>query len=55
MFLTGLKCTICSDTYQPAPGRYTCDRCGEVGTLDAQYDYAAISKVLSPDSLAADP
>jgi threonine synthase len=55
MFLTGLCCTVCSDTYQPAPGRYVCDSCGEVGTLDARYDYAAIAKALTPDGLAADP
>ena len=55
MFLTGLRCTVCSDAYRPEPGRYVCDRCGEVGTLDARYDYAAIGRVLSPDSLAADP
>ena len=55
MFLTGLRCTVCSDAYRPAPGRYVCDRCGEVGTLDARYDYAAIGRVLSPESLAADP
>ena len=55
MFLTGLRCTVCSDTYQPEPGRYVCDRCGEVGTLDARYDYAAIAKALTPDGLAADP
>ncbi len=55
MFLTGLLCTVCSDTYQPAPGRYVCDRCGEVGTLDARYDYAAIARALTPNGLAADP
>ena len=55
MYLTGLRCTVCSDTYQPAPGRYVCDRCGEVGTLDARYDYEAIGEVLTRNSLAADP
>ena len=55
MFLTGLRCTVCSDTYQPEPGRYVCDSCGEVGTLDARYDYAAIAKALTPGGLATDP
>ena len=55
MFLTGLRCTVCSDLYMPAPGRYVCERCGEVGTLDARYDYAAVGSVLSPKSLATDP
>ncbi|WP_420613019.1 threonine synthase [Candidatus Spongiisocius sp.] len=55
MFLTGLRCTVCSDTYQPVPGRYVCDSCGEVGTLDARYDYAAIARALTPGGLATDP
>ena len=37
------------------PGRYVCDRCGDAGTLDARYDYAAIGGVLTPESLTADP
>ena len=55
MFLTGLRCVICAEPYAPAPGRYVCDGCGEAGTLDAQYDYEAVSRVLNPQSLAADP
>ena len=55
MFLTFLRCTICEASYEPAPGRYVCDGCGDVGTLDARYDYAAIGGVLTPESLTADP
>ena len=55
MFLTALRCVICAEPYAPAPGRYVCDGCGEAGTLDAQYDYEAVSRVLNPQSLAADP
>jgi len=55
MFLTGLRCTVCARSYASEPGRYVCDRCGDVGTLDAVYDYAAIGKVLTQASLAADP
>jgi len=52
MFLIGLCCTVCQDEYRPERARYVCDRCGEVGTLDARYDYQAISRVLSPTTLA---
>ena len=55
MYLTGLRCTVCAASYQPAPGRYVCDHCGDAGTLDACYDYAAIGETLTPGSLAADP
>ena len=55
MFLTSLRCTVCAASYAPEPGRYVCDRCGDAGTLDARYDYAAIGGVLTPESLAADP
>lgn len=54
MFLTGLRCTVCTASYASEPGRYVCDHCGDVGTLDAGYDYAAIGDVLTPASLAAD-
>ncbi len=55
MYLTGLRCTVCAASYQPSPGRYVCDRCGDAGTLDARYDYAAINETLTRESLAADP
>ena len=52
MFLTGLRCTVCGASYSPEPGRYVCDDCGEAGTLDARYDYASVSRSLSPPTLA---
>ena len=55
MFLTSLRCTVCAASYEPAPGRYVCDGCGDAGTLDARYDYGAIGEVMTPGSLAADP
>ena len=55
MFLTALRCVICAELYAPAPGRYVCDGCGEAGTLDARYDYEAVSRALNPETLAADP
>ena len=55
MFVTGLRCTLCREGYRMQPGRYTCDRCGPAGTLDAEYDYRAVGRVLTRESLAADP
>jgi len=52
--VTHLECTICGASYQPDPGRYTCDDCGEAGTLDVKYDYAAVASTLSQESLASD-
>jgi len=50
----GLACTICGATYEPAAGRYTCEKCGEAGTLDVKYDYERVAADLSPESLATD-
>ena len=55
MFVTGLRCTLCREGYRMQPGRYTCDRCGPAGTLDAEYDYRAVGRVLTRESLDADP
>ena len=54
MFLTSLRCTICAASYEPEPGRYVCDACGDAGTLDARYDYAAIGERMTPESLRAE-
>lgn len=52
--VTHLECTICAARYEPAPGRYTCDECGEVGTLDVKYDYGLVAKTLTKAVLAAE-
>lgn len=52
--VTHLECTLCSAGYEPGPGRYTCDPCGEAGTLDVRYDYSTVGERLTPQSLAAD-
>jgi len=52
--VTHLACTICGAQYDPVPGRYTCDACGEAGTLDVKYDYAKVAATLTTDSLAMD-
>jgi len=48
-----LCCTVCGASSHPAPGHYTCEHCGEVGTLDVRYDYGAIAEALDPGRLAA--
>ena len=53
--VTHLECTICAAHYTPSPGRYTCDPCGEAGTLDVRYDYSSVAATLTQDTLAADP
>ena len=55
MFLTSLRCTVCATSYEPEAGLYVCDGCGDAGTLDARYDYAAIGQELTPDTLKTDP
>lgn len=54
MYLSELRCTVCDRAYEPVAGRMTCDDCGQVGTLDARYDDAAIASVMSPSTLADD-
>ncbi len=51
--VTRLKCTICGAEYAAVRDRYTCDRCGEVGTLDALYDLEAAAKAFNRAALAA--
>lgn len=53
MYLRELRCTGCGRSYLPTPGRYTCDDCGQVGTLDAIYDYDAVGQALTRQSLLA--
>ena len=52
--MTHLQCTICSVPYEPAPGRYSCDGCGEAGTLDVRYDYDLVASQLTEESLATE-
>ncbi len=50
-FVTGLKCVFCGAVYSTRIP-YTCPACGITGTLDVQYDYAAIAKRLTRRNLA---
>ncbi len=46
-----LRCPICDRTYQLNDIAYTCPACGEVGTLEVLYDYAALKAQLNRDTL----
>lgn len=52
--ILGYRCTICGREYPFGPELMTCPACGEKGILDVVYDYAAVKKVLTRESLAAD-
>ena len=47
-----LKCSNCGREYAPGSVVYTCPVCGEVGTLDVLYDYAALRAHLDRDALS---
>jgi threonine synthase len=44
-----LRCSICEREYSPNAVQYTCPTCGQVGTLDVLYDYAALRHSLDRD------
>lgn len=48
-----LYCPICGQHHAVGSVEYTCPNCGEVGTLDVLYDYAALKAQLDRDALAA--
>ena len=50
-FLFRLQCVGCGRQYSTRVP-YTCPACGITGILDAQYDYAAVRRVLSRKVLA---
>lgn len=56
-WVTGLRCLRCGQLYAVEPGRYVCD-CrpnvgSDLGTLDVEYDYSAISRAWTPGKLLA--
>ncbi len=53
--VTGLRCTLCSEEYDVKEVEYVCPKHGDDGILDVLYDYALISKRISPEKLAASP
>jgi len=44
--VTGLRCVICGELYQPHQVEYVCPRHGREGILDVEYDYTAIRQQL---------
>ncbi|EGB14559.1 threonine synthase [Pseudodesulfovibrio mercurii] len=52
--VTGMRCTICGKTYLPGEVDYVCPDHGNEGILDIQYDYDAIGRQISPQTLARD-
>ncbi len=38
--LLNFQCTVCGKTYAPDSLLYTCPACGEIGTLDMNYDFS---------------
>jgi threonine synthase len=48
-----LRCALCNRAYAPDAVAYTCPVCGEVGTLDVLYDYAALRASLDRNALSA--
>ncbi len=53
--VAGLRCTVCGRGYALDEAEYTCHDCGEVGTLDVQYDYDDIGSRLESHQLSSDP
>jgi len=48
--ISQLRCTVCGTTYHLHETQYTCLRCGEEGTLDILYDYAALRSTLDRET-----
>ena len=48
-----LTCVLCGAAYREDPTRYSCPRCGELGTLRAAYDYDRIKASVARSGLAA--
>lgn len=51
-FLTGLECHLCHTPF-PAEARWVCDKC--LGPLEPTYDYAAIGRALTRDTIKERP
>ena len=58
-FVTGLRCLRCAAHYAPHEQEYLCphhaNQGSDLGTLDVEYDYAAINAAVTPAQLTADP
>ncbi len=54
MYISGYQCTICHREYSYEKDMLTCPHCGETGILDIIFDYTAIKKEFTRETLAAD-
>ena len=52
-YVKELSCINCGESYSPKPDRYLCDKCGDKGLLEVEYDYISIKNDWSKDKLAA--
>lgn len=52
--VSGYRCTLCGAEF-PFSDMLTCLHCGETGILDVCYDYDAVKKQLSRETLTQDP
>lgn len=50
-FVSYYECTLCHEKYDKSSPYLTCPKCGEKGILDVCYDYEAIKKVFTKESL----
>ena len=51
-YIKGYRCTICGKFFETQEEMFTCPDCGEKGILDVEYDYDALSEVLTKDYFA---
>ncbi len=51
-YVSQTQCTICGARYGLGEVQYTCPTCGEAGTLDIVYDYDAIRRAFTPQTLS---
>ncbi|MFZ4850392.1 MAG: threonine synthase [Caldilinea sp.] len=58
MFVTGLRCLRCGVCHAPGAVEYVCacrpNQGSDLGTLDVEYDYAAVARVVTPEQLRAE-
>lgn len=54
MHVTGYRCTHCKREYAYSEDMLTCGHCGDLGILDILFDYTAIKKEFTRETLASD-
>jgi len=52
-YVKKLKCINCGQSYSLAQDRYLCDKCGDKGLLEVEYNYDSIKNDWSKDKLKA--